>query len=579
MSSQDKKKPFVDELFEDLEKQYKSPDPKTIAGKVESFERLLNGALLPFFGVNAFFIGSLVYYSQTRSILMPAGLSLVLMAGWLVFFPRAARATAWLHIGALAAILLMLLLAIPNPLAALAFGLAVTAGLTFSVIRGLVPEKATLVYIVYLPIMATTEISQETRLVFELLTLVPMALLFIGFRFHIASLATLVGAVLTGWLELKKVGQGDLSLVIFMGGFVVAAAVYEWRIPRTEVSSLREFLGYGLTMLLTFVATITLLDPAEPFTWWLWAFATAVYHCLKMIIERLAYPTRAGWVAVAFWFCLWEHTPDMPWFGKVNGTLALAAALHLMANVVGGRLLATLALLIASGAAFSVLFESYRAVSVQVIGSCLLSVAFLLIASLTRPDPEDLPWWRGFLRAEHNEQFRRFCLGTLAQLLRIPFMVTLFMWIRTGFTWLKYIKGNADPFSLADLTFAAAHVLAALVLSNQLTLLLVPKEPPAGLVSLIVAPVWVLWGIGLVLAGCRRKLLYYRLLGTVFMTYPLFMELTIVRSEDTLVLALLALIMGFGMWMAGMLVRRLSLSNIPGTVSSNKSVSNGQSDQ
>lgn len=342
-----------------------------------------------------------------------------------------------------------------------------------------------------------------------------------------------------------------------MGGFVVAAVVYEWRIPQTEVSSLREFLGYGLTMLLAFGVTVTLMDPDEPFTWWLWALATAVYNCLKMIIERLAYPTRACWVAVAFWQCLWTQTPDLPWYGQVIGTLALAATLHLMANVVDRRFLATLALLIASVAAFPVLIESYRAVSVQVIGSCLLLVAFLLLASNTRPGPEELPWWRGYLRAKHNEQFRRFCLGALAQLLRIPFMGTLFVWIRTGFMWLKYIKGSVDPFSLNDLTFTAAHVLAALVLSNQLVLLLVPKEPPPGLELLIVAAVWVPWGLGLVIVGCRRKLLYYRLLGTAFMTYPLFVELTVVRSEDTLVLALLALIMGFGMWMAGVVMYRL----------------------
>jgi hypothetical protein len=47
-----------------------------------------------------------------------------------------------------------------------------------------------------------------------------------------------------------------------------------------------------------------------------------------------------------------------------------------------------------------------------------------------------------------------------------------------------------------------------------------------------------------------------------------------------LVLALLALIMGFGMWMVGVVIRRLSLlSNTSGTDFSNISVSNDQIDQ
>ena len=579
MNDKEKKKPFVDELFEDLEKQFKSPSPKTISGKVENFERLLTRTLLPFFGINAFLIGSLIYYSQTESILIPAGLSFALMTVWGIFFPHIERAKAWLHLGGLAAMVLMLLLAIPNQLIALIFALAATASLIFSIIRGLVPEKAIFVYIIYLPIIVAVEIPDDIRLVFELLTLVPMAFLFIKSRLRTASFATLIGAVIAGLQELDIVGQGNLLLMILMGGVVVASIIYEWRIPRTEVSSLREFLGQGLTMILTFIAIATFTGPGEPFTWWLWASVTSVYNILKMIIERLAYPTRAGWVAVNFSVCLWSQTPDLPWEGEAVGTFILAATLHLIANLLPRRFLATLALIIATVPTLFMLFKSFQSVSVQVLVTCILSVAFLLLASHTRPDPEKLPWWRGFLRAEHNEFFRNLCLGTIAQLLRIPFMQTLFSWIRTGFMWMKYIKGNSEPFSLSDLLFAAAHVLAALVISNQLTLLLASGDASLGIVSLIIAPVWALWGLGLIIAGTKREILYFRLLGTIFITYPLFVELIVVRSEDTLVLALLSLIIGFSMWVAGIVVRRLPPANTHRTVSSNNRSPDNQRDQ
>ena len=104
-----------------------------------------------------------------------------------------------------------------------------------------------------------------------------------------------------------------------------------------------------------------------------------------------------------------------------------------------------------------------------------------------------------------------------------------------------------------------------------LVLLLVLEDAPPGLVSLIRAPVWVLWRLGLIVAGSRRRLSYHRLQGTAFMTYPLVTELAFVRSEATLVLALLGIMTGFGMWLGGAVVRQLSPPTATNTQSPDES--------
>ena len=562
MSPQKLEKPFIDELFEGIEKRYKSPSPQLIAGQVERFERLLNCAVLPFLGINAFLLGSIAYRRQVGSILVPVALSGALIIGWLALFPRYARRAAWMHIGGLAALAVMAFLAVPNLVIALALSFAWTAGLTLAITCKAIPEKSIIVYVVYLPLLVHAQLPAETRITFELLTLVPMSVLFLACRLRIASLTTLASAVVIGSLELSRVGRGDLGLVALMGAFLIVSAVYEWRIPRIEVSSLREFAGHGLMILLSFVTIVTLLDPSEPLTWWIWASATVLFQVMQMIRERLADPTRAGWISLTLALCLWTQAPNLQWHVKVLGTLALAAAVHMLATALSRRFLATLALALAGSTAFVIVPKSYDHVSVHVLTTCALVVGFLLLVTRAWPGPEPVPWWRGFLHADHTEWVRRFSLGVLSQLMRIPTMWTLFGWFRNGFMWLKYLKGEAETFSVSDLTFAAANVLGALVVSNQLSILLIPNSAAGEPAVLVLSAVWLLWGLSLVVAGSRRRVLYYRLLGAAFLAYPIVTEVFFVRSEDQLALALLALITGLAMWLTGAATRRVAVNDV-----------------
>jgi hypothetical protein len=242
---------------------------------------------------------------------------------------------------------------------------------------------------------------------------------------------------------------------------------------------------------------------------------------------------------------------DLTWYVESLAILGLLAILQLVAVMRGSAFMSGMSLLLAAPVAVRTVSRSDNEVSMHLLVICSLLVGFFLLSARTRLPSAAIPWWRGFLRPNHEAWIRRVFLSAAAQLLRIPFVATVFGWFGIAFTWLKYLVGGASGFSVANLAFAAGHVVGAFILSNQLAILLVPREAEGALALLALAIVWVPWGVVLAVVGAASRRIQYRVLGSAFLLYPALFEALVVKSKDVLLIALLAIATGAGMWLAG----------------------------
>lgn len=542
-------KRFVDELFEDLESRYKRPSPAVLAENVKQFENFLTKTLLPFVGVNGFLIGTIVYEEVVGNIAAPLVLAALLLIGWWLLVPPEQRRAAWLQVGGIATIGLMALIAVPNTLVAVLLGFLWSVAFAVVILRRWIPEHASLVYLGYLPWLVTTQLEPHVRVMFELATVVPMAAVFLMSGRRVASLAAIATAVIVGKLEFSRVGQGDVGLVMLTFAGLVLAIIYEWRIAKTDVSALREFAGHGLPTALAFMAIAAIMDVEEAFAWWLWAAVVALYQGGQYWREGGIHPTRVAWVVLTLAVCTWSQLPSLPWHTKATITLALAAMLHMFAAWRGRAFIATIALLIAAFNAAVVMLKSQDHVALHIVAVGALLVAFFLLAARSRPASETIPWARGFIQPEHAQWLRRIGLGALAQLLRIPLVGAIFGWCRTGFTWLSFATGRPGGLDIGDLAFIAAHAFGAVLVSNQLVLLL-SQETSTGWTSPVLGAVWIPWGVALAIAGSRSGVLFQRVCGMVLIVSPVAAELAFIQSGNTAAIAMLAIMTGVGLWLA-----------------------------
>lgn len=546
-------KPFISELVDNLEKEYRSPDPEVVAGKTRRFERMLNGVLLPFFGINLFLIGSIVYRGQVGHVLLPIAMFGLLALVWYLLFPNGTRRLAGLHVGGLASAMLMAALAIPYVPAAWGIGLACSVALITVVSRRVVPQGAIVIYATYLPFLVAPGLSGWERLLFELAVLLLMMGIFIPLKMHVASFASLVSATIVGALELDVRGKGDLALIVMMLMFLGAALFYEWRIETKTVSRLREFLGQAVLMFMSLL-TIVVLFGADAKIWWSWASASTLIHGCFMAAKRSIDAVRVTWVAVTVAIAI-QLEDSLSWPAKALAILGAAGALQIIAVMNQRRFASIVAIIIAASTSILIIPRTDDSVSIHVVVTAMSLVGFLLLSASTWPSPEPIVWWQGFLRPDHVEIVRRFSLGALGQLLRVPLFQTLFAWTRTAFIWLKYFRGDGKLLSLPNVLLTLAHTLGAGTISNQVTLLLLLVSKYNGLELLPMAFVWGLWGLGLLVIGLRREQVYYRLLGSMFLLYPWIVEIFIVRTGNELLLALLSIETGMGLWLAGATIR------------------------
>jgi hypothetical protein len=542
---------LADEIFDDLDKRWKAPDPEAIGGQVERFDRFLGQLVLPFAGINAFLVGSLVYRSTTQLQAAPALLGLLALLAWAALVPQRTRHASSLHLGGVAAVVLMLLLSVPQAGVAWVLGLMWTVAIVVAIGQHAVPERALVLYVLYLPLLAEQAFDGTARIGFQVLTLLPLTAWMVLRRAHAAATAGLVGCAIAGAQSLSWMPRGSAMLVVLCATLVVLAIAYEWRLPAQAESSLRQFLGQGVTVVALLLVFAAVLDLSQHRHLWAWAGTAALLQAAKMAQERLARPTRAAWAAFPLVYCLWFATPGLGWDAEVLGTLLLASAVHAVASAAGSRFTATLALLPAAAAVVPVLERSDAETSLHVVAAGLALAGFFWLASRTRPTAQELPAWRGFIAEAHARQLRAAALAVGAQVLRIPLVSNVFSLLRRLVTWVRYMKGSGGPLTIGDLSLVAAHATAAWVLSQQVSNGLTHAGDPVGARVALAAAVWVAWGLGLYGTGSRTGRVFHRLLGTCFVIAPAVVVIGWVAPDDRTAIALVALVAGVGAWLAG----------------------------
>ena len=555
-------KGFLSEILEDLEEKYKAPTPETISLKTAKFESLLSGWILPFIGLNGFIIGNLYLnyllpeYSVILSII--SAISGIAVLSWLYFSGRIKDEWSSMFVSGAFSFIILALLSIHTSVLTGLLALIVIHLLIYLVYTQKLGEKSIPLFVIYIPILLFSLRADEhlERLILEGFSLVPMLGLFLSKRMRLAGFTTVISVVITGGIELQKQGGGVLPLTLLLFIFLAVAILYELRIPAVEYSNFRYFIGHGLIILLLYYVVSGIREPNTSITVWIWAALASGYQAFRLYREKVISPSRVSWIAISLSVALWVSETSLQWHAQAFGNLALAATLQLTAIKSEKKFLSGVAILMVVFTALISLPKSSEdfSLSVQIVG--LLTLINLIFLSKSPRFPASLPWWAGFIKVEHIGYLKKFLLVGFGVLFRVPIFTMLFSWIRTLVMWLKYFKADGGPLGVNDLLFIAANLYAVLILTNQFSIYL--KEIDVSWMNneLFIIMIWAVWGLGLVLLGSRRNLVFPRIIGIGFMLVPLLHAALDWTSDDYILIAGLCVIIGFVFWMTGMIIKR-----------------------
>jgi hypothetical protein len=546
----------LEKLLTDLEGKYGKPDPANIALGAERFEHILNSIIVPFVGLNAFLAGGITLhdlYPDHLVLLVACNLSAALiLASWMYFRRNQPNPFPVLFFSAVPTFLLAGFLGIRSPAIALVLALVVTYAFAALVYLSKLSQRSVPVYVIYLPILLNNlQTDQGYRIATELLTLVPLGILFIHRRFRVATSAIVVSAVVTASLE--NPGQrGVTALVILLFLLVAVGIWYEIRIPKTDYSPLRAILDQGLLVLLAYSALQAVGFKSDDTLTWTWAIAVTVYEGIQCWREKLVYPTRIGVAAISPTIALWTISKPIPASIPIGGALLIAGLTNLATLRLGSSLLSNIGfvLLIPGTVKIYQLGDRSLSATVLVLGS-LTTVAALLIARRP-PVAASRPWWHGFIKENHFAWVKKVLLTVAGSLLRLPFAAVVFNIFRSCFLWLRYFKGQGNHFGLTDIFYILAHSYGAMILSRQAQLLAAVRNASIDRQLMSATTVWVLWGLAIFSIGIRKRTIYQRFVGLLFMVVPCVLYFPSLNESDAS-WALVSMLVGGAFWIVGVL--------------------------
>jgi hypothetical protein len=558
------------QLIIDLQGKYKKPDPENLSMKAIRFEQVFNRLIIPFIGANAFLLGGIILYRlypHQAMLLSACNFIAALLIISLVFFHnREHEQTPPLMVSVAMASVLAAVLNLPNVI--ITWGLPIIIAFAFAVCVyfGKFDQKAVVLYGLYFPFLIHFLGPNESyqRLIFDALVIIPTLILFIHGKMRLATFAMILSAALTAIMEIDKFGATPLWTLILII-FLILFIYYEIRIPKTGYSNLRTFLDQSIFLLLTlFLFLLVGPSPDElQSRMYAWAAFVVVYEGLQYLREKIQSHTRLALAVIAITMAIWVglieydfSPPALRYLAVLVGTMWLAALLHLAALSVENLFLSNVAILLLFPVAAWISLQSYQLFCLLVILLGPLTAIELAFISRRPVFPVQLPWWSGFLREDHVEWLKNAGLTITAPILTAPFISFFANLIRSSFLWLRYFKGEEEPFGLMDILFATANIYGAFILTNQLAIVWTVYQTGDSNRAFIAILVWALWGLGIFLVGIYQSCVYYRLLGTSVIIIPwiAYRKGIIYRDQE----ALMALITGAALLLVGLLLITIS---------------------
>lgn len=554
--------PLLDEVFDELEKKYKTPSPEAVGMHASAFERNLHRYLLLFLGSNACIWG-LLALAQVRDVspaLVPSAALLVAIV-IAALYRRSASSPAFpaTLTGTALTLLLLTALSLKPLLFGDALAIALSGGVIALILQERLPQVSVAFMAVYLPglLAALGERFLTERIAVEALILLPMLAVFIWRRLKVAALSTLAGAVLAGAGALIEAQPGYVGAAALIGVFVAAAVIYEVRVHIARSSTLREVLALGVPVVLIYLfvwsldLAMSLFASGGGLMWWTSAAIVVAYQGIRVRQDAGSLPVRLALAAASLSAAVLIE-PGMHEYWKMLALLGIATVLQVMGIQRSSALLTRFAMLIfVSVALYSLnVGTGHYGVSVLMIAS-LTFAALVLLPRTPKPAPVATS------AKEQLSLLRRVGLVVFGTLLRVPFIGWGFFWAKTLFTWLRYFKSSDEPLGVGDLLFAFAQVYAVLILSAQLVLYLRVAGFDSEICALASVFLSAAWGVALVIQGIRRADIYRRMLGITLVVGGPLASVVASSANGKLFYGWLLLGVGLATWVGSWLVLQL----------------------
>jgi len=546
----------LEQLLADLEGKYHKPDPNNIALSAQRFENILNSIIVPFVGLNAVLISGVVLHKHYPNHRLPLFLcnlaAAIIVAAWMYFRRSQPQPFPILFFSAVPTFLLAAFLTMPSPKVAMLLALVVSYGFGALVYSLRIPQGAVPIYVIYLPaLLSNLQPDQDYRIATELLTLIPLGILFILRRFRMATSAVVLSAVIIASYENSE-SRGLTALIILLFLLVVLGIWYEIRIPKEDYSPLRAILDQGLLVMLLYAAFYSFGSWSHDTLTWTWAAAVTAYEAIQSWREKLTYPTRIAVAAIVLTIALWSTEKPLPAFLSIGSSLLIAALMNLASLRLLSSLLSNLSVPLLLPGAWKIYKLGDGSLSASVIVLGFLTTAAGLLIARRPPLPAPRPWWHGFIRKNHLDWSKNLILIVCGTILKFPLAAFAFNIFRSCFLWLRYFKGKSGQFGLSDIFYAVAHSYGALIWSRQLQLLAAARNASLNTQLTLATAVWVLWGLALFSSGIRHRTVYQRFVGLAFMITPWVLYYPSINKENVAA-ALVSMVVGGAFWVVAVL--------------------------
>jgi hypothetical protein len=474
--------------------------------RADRLDKLLNGQVIPRFGLHAALVGACIVLVEARSSLRLQLVFGVVAAGFAAAYfistkwrsegesglpgECAAFVTATAACGSIGGLEAGVMIAIPYALIAVCVAY-----------RKMDPKELVFapVYSAIMLLLSETLRGEAPLLFFPVACVGVLALIKIGragtsFGLFAGMLGTLAWQLVDRRLDVA-------TLAIVSGLNTLGLLVFVVRSVKPNNSDLRNFLNQGLAAL-TILGMIDLFakEPRPYWAHWVWPVALgAFFGAVRALRGRGGLPTSIGWLCIAVLTAIWLDQNGFEigswnFRARLLSTVVISGALYIGARILQNRFVCDLARLMMLLAGVLCVALAYRVEKVLAgylpfkgqramdgLSAILDWEAWVLVATvglaslsticvaLSYGDPavrRPIAWWHGLVRPRHAVLVRTTFRVSIKWFENVPVLGGALKALQAGGRSLRYLKTGAEAFRFADIAVLVSTVLLAISVTH-----------------------------------------------------------------------------------------------------------------
>ena len=528
---------------------------KDFVPDTHGIERLWSTGFLATLGLHLAMISLLVSLTRSVNPALPFALAMATIIGVSAQILHRRDFSRSSSVGALPAVLLVAI-SLVSPLTVLPISYAIVCLLViYAEARSLINLSGASIYIFYSAILLG--IQPPTPLVASVACVsLGLSIVYAFVRGRRKLIVPFIGSALVYVILSLNASRTVFQLALILLAFA-SAFFLEFRGVHKERSDFSLFLGGGLTVL-TAAATLMLFKIFDPMAH---AVVTTLVVTALLVFNKTRSPALIGWISISWLLACWGKV-EGPWL--IWDSLALCAVTAYFGTWKKIRFLQVIAWILCLPLAGSLYYKDQGMFSLFKCAGAANFCLFACVVGATLFDEDQRKWWHGIIPATLYHPGITFLRAFSIRLGKLPFISGAVSVIAIPISWIRSPEDSANPFTLRSTMILSGHLIGAIILAKQSVLYIAGSSFNRDVGVFISVVVWTLWGAALSSWGSVRAYPLFRLVGIVFILWPLVYDLTIDHFLVKNLLFLSLAVVGAGLWSSGLwgTVKRSKLNRV-----------------